>query len=104
MTLFRLVGFLQRSRQGKTYKFMYDLEELLILAAQLKNSRSTHVLLGLVQRKQLHDSIHAFPSFPVEISQFINAYSLDRKSSAEILNAIPLADPQKLAEKEHRNF
>jgi hypothetical protein len=96
MTLFKLVGWLVPSGTAKTFKVMYNLEELRKLISRLQYSRSTHVLLGLVMRNALHDSIHAFPMKNVEIDQFVNAYSPDRKSPREILNFIPIADPEKL--------
>jgi hypothetical protein len=91
MTLFKLVGFLVPSHTHKTFKIMYNLEELQELINRLQ-SNPTHVLLGLVQRNELHNSIHSFPMFKVEISQFVNAYSLDRKNPTEILNSITEKD------------
>jgi hypothetical protein len=98
MSRFKIVGWFVPSGTAKTFKIMYSLEALRELINRLQYSRSTHAFLGLVQRNLLHESIHAYPMKNVEIDQFVNAYSLDRKSPREILNFIPIADPEKLSE------
>lgn len=91
MTLFRVAGYLIPSHNCKTFKVSYSLEELKDLLRKIQFN-PTYVNLGLVRRRELHNSIHAFPSFQVAISQFQNAYSLDRKSPTEILNSMPTAN------------
>lgn len=96
MSRFEIVGWLVPSGTAKTFKIMYELEKLREIVSRLQHSRSTHIFLGLVMRNALHDSIHAFPMKNVEIDQFINVYSPDRKSPTQVLNLIPVADPEKL--------
>jgi len=87
MTLYRVAGYLIPSHTHKTFKIMYSLEELRELINRLQFNPA-HVFLGLVQRNQLHDSIHSFPMFDVEISQFENVYSPNRKEPHEILDFV----------------
>lgn len=97
---FKVVGFLIPSHTQKTFKIMYASDDLFELVARLQNYKmpKEYVFLGQIQRWLLHDSIDSSPMVPVEINQFLNAYSPERKSPAEILNAIPLADAKKLEE------
>lgn len=96
---FKIVGWLVPSGTGKTFKVMYNWEELFDLIDRLKSQKLSkpYVFLGLVSRYQLHESIHSFPMKNVEIDQFTNAYSPNRRSPFEIVET-PLADPEKLEE------
>jgi hypothetical protein len=97
---YKIVGYLDPSFSQKTYAIRYFWQDLFELIEKLQKlpTEPTYVFLGQVQVKLIHQSIHNFWNFPVEIDQFLNAYSPDRKSPSEIINLILLADPKKLEE------
>jgi hypothetical protein len=93
---FKIVGWLIPSGSTKTFKILYDFKDLCELIERIQKKDRQYVFLGLVQRKAIHDSIHSFPMFNVEIDQFVNAYSLERKTPDEIFRMMPIVDPEKL--------